>query len=409
LVKFDVTGRILARPLSLSIATRRVAALRTRRYAGGVRLALVHDWLTGRRGGERVLEQLALMYPDAELYTLIHARGTTFEAIERLAVHTSPVSRLPGAARHYRKLLPLLPWASEALRPAACDLVLSTSHAFAKGVHRPPGVPHLCYCFTPMRWVWDQADPYLGRGARRLLAAPLAAWLRRWDVRTSTPDRITRVVAISRGVAERVRRHWGRSADVIYPGVDTELFRPTGAAPEDWYLLVGGFVPYKREDVVLEAFARLRRPLLVVGDGPLRARLEAGAPPGVRFTGRVSDAELAGLYARCRALVYPQEEDFGITAVEAQAAGRPVIALGRGGATETVVPPEAEDGAPTGLWFERQTPDALAAAVERFEKLEARFEPAAIRAHAERFGNARFRAEIAAAVDETARADRPWP
>jgi glycosyltransferase involved in cell wall biosynthesis len=200
-----------------------------------------------------------------------------------------------------------------------------------------------------------------------------------------------------------VRRHWGRSADVIHPGVDTERFRPSGAAPEPWYLLVGGFVPYKREDLVLEAFRRLRRPLLVAGDGPLRARLEAAAPPDVRFLGRVSDAELAELYARCRALVYPQDEDFGIVALEAQAAGRPVIALGRGGATETVLPLGADAGGATGVFFDQQTPDALVAAVERFEKHEASFDPARIRRHAERFANARFKREIAAAVDETLR------
>jgi glycosyltransferase involved in cell wall biosynthesis len=403
LARFDVTGRILARHAALSIATQRVAARRTRGYAARVRVALVHDWLTGRRGGERVLEQLALLHPDADLYTLVHVPGASFEAIERLRIHPSPLSRLPGAARHYRKLLPLFPRAIESFRLEGYDLVLSTSHAFAKGARAAPGTPHLCYCFTPMRWVRDQADAYLGRGARRALAAPLAAWLRRWDARTSGPDRITRVIAISRGVAERVRRHWDRNADVIYPGVDTERFRPGGSPPEDWYLLVGGFVPYKREDLVLQAFAGLRRPLVVAGDGPLRARLQATAPPGVRFVGRVSDAELADLYARCRALLYPQDEDFGIAALEAQAAGRPVIAFGRGGASETVVPLADGAEAPTGVWFARQSPDALAEAVARFEKHEARFDPAAIRRHAERFSNARFRHEISAAIDETAR------
>jgi glycosyltransferase involved in cell wall biosynthesis len=368
-----------------------------------VRIALVHDWLTGRRGGERVLEQLALLYPDADLYTLVHVPGASFEAIERLRIHASALSRLRGAARHYRKLVPLMPRAIEAFRLDGYDLVLSTSHAFAKGVRPPHGTPHLCYCFTPMRWVRDQADAYLGRGARRALAAPLAAWLRRWDARSSGPERITRVIAISGGVAERVRRHWGRSADVIHPGVDTEQFRPGGSAPEPWYLLVGGFVPYKREDLVLDAFRRLRRPLVVAGDGPLRARLAAAAPAGVRFVGRVSDAELAELYARCRALVYPQDEDFGIVALEAQAAGRPVIALGRGGATETVLPLGADAGGATGVFFDQQTPDALVAAVERFEKHEASFDPARIRRHAERFANARFKREIAAAVDETLR------
>ena len=375
-----------------------------------VRVALVHDWLTGRRGGERVLEQLAVMHPEADLFTLVHAPGSSFDAIERLRIHASPLSRLPGAARHYRKLLPLMPRAIGRFRLEGYDLVVSTSHAFAKGVRVAPGTPHLCYCFTPIRYVWDQADAYLGRGLRRALAAPLVAYLRRWDVRTSAPDRVTRVVAISHGVAERVRRRWNRSAQVIHPGVDTERIRPRSAPPEDFYLLVGGFVPYKREEVALGAFARLDRPLWVAGDGPGRARLQAAAPAGVRFLGRVPDAELADLYARCRALVYPQDEDFGIVAVEAQAAGRPVIAFGRGGATETVVPLDDPRGrAPTGLWFEPQTPEALARAVLRFEKEEAAFDPGAIRRHAEGFSNARFRREMAAAIAATVAAQRPVP
>ncbi len=369
-----------------------------------MRVALVHDWLTGRRGGERVLEQLALLFPDADCYTLVHVPGSTFEAIERLRIHTSPLSDLPGARDHYRKLLPAMPWAIERFAPLDADLVVSTSHAVAKGIRTTPDTPHVCYCFTPMRYVWDQAEAYLGRGVRRALAAPLAAWLRRWDARTSTPDRVTRFVAISRCVADRIGRHYDREADVLYPGVDTERIRPSGAPPGDFHLLVGGFVPYKREDVAIEAFARMGRPLVVVGDGPTRARLEAGAPDHVRFTGRVSDAELADLYARCRALVYPQDEDFGIIAVEAQAAGRPVVAFARGGATETVVPlDDARGRAPTGVWFEEQTPQALAAAVELLEARPLAFDPDAIRTHAETFSNERFRREMGALLREVAR------
>ncbi len=367
-----------------------------------MRVALVHDWLTGRRGGERVLEQLAIMHPDADCYTLVHVPGSTFDAIERLHIHTSALSRIPGVERHYRKLLPLMPAAIERFRLEGYDLVVSTSHAVAKGVRVARGTPHVCYCFTPMRYVWDQADAYLGRGLRRAAAAPLAAWLRRWDARSSTPERVTRFIAISHGVADRIRRHYGRQADVLYPGVATERIAAAQGPPEDFYLLVGGFVPYKREDLALEAFRRLGRPLLVVGDGPTRAALEAAAPPNVRFAGRVSDAELESLFRRCRALVYPQDEDFGIIAVEAQAAGRPVLAYARGGATETVVPLEDENGRPpTGVWFDSQTPEALASAVETLERRYAEFDSVAIRRHAEGFSNERFRREMAAALAET--------
>jgi len=365
-----------------------------------LKVVLVHDWLTGMRGGERVLDELAGMFPDAELFTLIYVAGSASPRIEALRITASPLSRLPGAARHYRKLLPLFPAAIERLRLPACDLVLSTSHAVAKAARPPRGARHLAYCFTPMRYVWDQADAYLGRGVRRALSLPLAAWLRRFDRRTSGPERIQRVVAISHVVADRIRRAWGRDASVVYPPVAVERFAPRPEGPDDFYLLVGGFVPYKREDLALQAFAGLDRPLLVAGDGPLRRRLEAEAPANARFLGRVGDAELASLYARCRALVYPQEEDFGIVPLEAQASGRPVIALGRGGATETVIGLDDPAGrAPTGVFFATQTPGALADAVRRFEGAAARFDPAAIRAHAERFRGERFRAEMRAEIE----------
>jgi glycosyltransferase involved in cell wall biosynthesis len=353
------------------------------------------------RGGERVLEELVALYPDADLYTLIHVPGSTSERIEQLRIHASPLSRLPGAARHYRKLLPLFPWAIQRFRLEGYDLVLSTSHAVAKGVPTASGTCHVCYCFTPMRYIWDQADAYLGRGPLRIASAPLVAWLRRFDVRTSTPERVTRFLAISRTVADRIARRYGRSADVIYPPVDTQRIRPQGEGHDDFYLLVGGFVPYKREEVAIEAFRHLDAPLLVVGDGPGRVRLEAVASGNVRFLGRVSDARLAELYARCRALVYTSDEDFGIVAVEAQAAGRPVIALGRGGAAETVVPLGDPAMPPTGVWYEAPNAESLIEAVGRFESSEQRFDPAAIRKHAERFGAERFRREMAAAVAES--------
>lgn len=373
-----------------------------------MRVALVHDWVTGLRGGERVLDELAGLFPSAELFTLVHVPGATTPRIDALQLHTSPLQHWPGAARHYRALLPLLPFAVRQLRIDGFDLVISVHHALAKAARIAPGTKHLCYCLTPMRYAWDAADVYLGRGLRRAIATPLLAGLRRFDRRTASPAQVTRVVAISEFVRERVRRYWERDASVVHPPVDLETFRPDGRPPDDFYLLVAAFVPYKRIDLAIETFAALGRRLVVVGDGPLRATLARRAAPGVEVLGRVPEAELARLYARCRALVYTQEEDFGIAALEAQASGRPVIALGRGGALETVQPLEGPpDGAAraTGVFFGAQTREALAGAIARFEAAEPFFDAKWIRTHAERFSAARFRDEFLREVEATLRLD----
>jgi len=362
-----------------------------------VRVALVHDWLTGLRAGERVLDELAQIFPDADLHTLVYVPGSTTPRIDALRIHTSPLQRWSGSARHYRELLPLLPWAIRQLRLDGYDLVISVHHAMAKAARIAPGTPHLCYCLTPMRYAWDAVDVYLGRGLRRAAATPILAGLRRFDRRTAGPDQVTRVVAISDYVRERVRRHWNRDATIVYPPVDVETFRPDGRPPDDFYLLVGAFVPYKRTDLALAAFAKLGRRLVVVGDGPQRAALARDVPRNVELVGRIPEAELVRLYARCRALVYPQEEDFGIAALEAQACGRPVIAFQRGGAVETVLahagPPDTAARA-TGVGFAEQTPDALADAVLRFEAAEPWFDAKLVRSHAERFSAPRFRDEF---------------
>jgi glycosyltransferase involved in cell wall biosynthesis len=344
------------------------------------------------RGGERVLDELAGLYPQADLYTLFYAAGATTQRIDRLRVHTSALSRLPGVNRYYRLLLPLFPRAIERFRLKNYDLVISISHAVAKGVRVDPGTAHLCYCLTPMRYAWDQTEAYLGQGLRRAMSEPILAYLRRFDVRTSSPGRVTRFTGISKYVTGRIRRCYDRDANVVYPPVDLDRIHPNGRPPEDFFLLVGAFVPYKQEQIAIEAFRRHGARLVVVGDGPGRAALERRAPQNVEFTGRVCDEELADLYARCRALVYPSEEDFGIVPVEAQAAGRPVIAFGKGGVCESVVALDGEhrQGA-TGVFFDRQTPEALIEAVDRFMRLESEFEPSTIRSNAERFHASQFR------------------
>lgn len=372
-----------------------------------MRVALVHDWLTGYRGGERVLQHLAQRFPEADLYTLIHDRGSVPAEIESRRIFTSPLDRVPGRAHHYRKLLPLFPWAIRQFDLSGYDLVLSTSHAVAKSVRIPKGVTHLDYCFTPMRYVWDHVDTYLGHGVRRRLAGPMIRRLRRFDVETSGEESVTRFVAISTDVADRIRRHYGRIARVVPPPVDVDWIEVASAPAEDYYLLVGGFVPYKREDLAIDAFRRLNRRLVIAGDGPMRARLERGAPANVEFTGRVDEATLAELYRGCRALLHPQHEDFGLVAVEAQAAGRPVIGFAAGGILDTVrplrsdapwtpaSPPSSDSDAPsdpgaTGILFHEQTPLALCEAIEELEKNEQRFEPHALRRWAKRFSPARF-------------------
>jgi glycosyltransferase involved in cell wall biosynthesis len=364
-----------------------------------VRVALVHDWLTGMRGGERCLEVLCELFPDADLFTLLHAPGTVSAAIERRRIVTSFVQRLPAASRRYRFYLPLFPAAVAGFDLTPYDLVISSSHCAVKGARARRDALHLCYCFTPMRYVWDLYDDYFGARAPtavRLLMPPVAALLRRWDRRSSA--RVDRFVAISRHVAARIERCYGRRSDVIYPPVEVSRFR-LGEGPGEFYLVVSALTPYKRVDVAVEAANQLGARLLVVGSGPEEARLRALAGPTVELLGWRSDAEVAELYARCRALLFPPLEDFGIAPLEAMAAGRPVIAFGRGGALETIVPLDGGDEPPTGLFFDAQTPEALAAAIRRFEANAHRLEPKTLRARAERFDRPIFKDRIARYVD----------
>jgi len=361
-----------------------------------MRVALVHDWLLGRRGGETVLEALVRLFPDSEIFTLLHDPGSLPGPIESRPIHVSPLQRLPGVLRHYRTLLPLMPWAVGRLDVRGFDLVLSTSHCVAKGVAVPPGIPHLAYVFAPMRYMWDLFDEYFGPGRAswpvRLGARTARPWLQAWDRRTAALPGA--MLADSQHVARRIARAWGRTVEVVYPPVDVERFATgeLGTGAGGYFLWLGALAPYKRLDVALEAFRRLGAPLWVAGDGPDRTRLRDGLPPSVRWLGAVSDAELPALYRGARALVFPGEEDFGIVPLEALASGRPVLALGRGGALETVT-------TETGLFFPEPTPEALVEAVRRFDAFERGFRPQAARDRALQFGPDRFAAGIRAAVD----------
>ncbi len=371
-----------------------------------MRVALVHDWLTGMRGGERCLEVFCELFPEADLFTLLHVPGSVTPVIERRRIVTSFIQRLPEAERRYRHYLLLFPAAVRRFDLRGYHLILSSSHAVAKGVRVPAGARHVCYCFTPMRYVWDLYGDYFGRRAGllpRLLMPPVAAALRRWDRRTAAG--VDHFVAISRFIAERIRRAYGREADVIYPPVDVSRFR-IEESPGEFYLVVSALSPYKRVDLAVEAASRLGRRLVVVGTGPEEPRLRRLAGPGVEFLGWRDDGETADLYARCRGLIFPPLEDFGIAPLEAMASGRPVIAYGRGGALETVVAPGAS-GPPTGLFFERQRVEDVMDAMHRFESGAYRFEPKALRRHAEAFDRPIFKERVKERIGAYLEARRP--
>jgi glycosyltransferase involved in cell wall biosynthesis len=364
-----------------------------------VKVALVHDWLTGMRGGEKVLEVLCERYPDAELFTLLHVRGSVSPAIERLKIHTSVLQRLPGIRHYYRECLPLFPKLIERFDLDRFDLVLSSSHCVAKSVLVGPTAIHICYCHTPMRYAWDQFDAYFG--AARIGRAPSAIMRRvmgrlaRWDRDTS--DRAHRYVTNSQHVAGRIRRYYNREATVVYPPVDTEFFHPDSAVPGRYALVVSALVPYKRIDLAIDACRIAGVPLKIVGEGPDRGQLERRARDtknhDVEFLGRRGNNEVRDLYRRAAVVMLPGEEDFGIVPLEAQACGRPVVAYARGGALETVVADE------TGLLVDEAVPAAFADAVRR--AIDFPFDSAAIRRHAERFGRARFAREMETVVGET--------
>jgi glycosyltransferase involved in cell wall biosynthesis len=360
------------------------------------RVAVVHEWLTNPGGSEHVVLELLEMFPQAELYTSIYGPGPWPAPIAERDVHTSYLNRVPGAARHYQKLLPFVSRAYRSFDLSGYDLILSSNHACAKNVITPPGVLHVCYCHTPMRYAWEKRfleGEEIGTVGRLALPA-LLPLLRRQDRAGSTsPDLF---VANSRHVAERIERYYGRPSVIVNPPVDVERFLGLAHDPEDYLLVFGRVVPYKRVDIAVAACARLGRKLKVAGGGRALEGVRAQAPPGaeVEFLGKVSDAECDRLLSGARALLFPGEEDFGIVPVEAQAAGVPVIGYGVGGATETVL-----DGR-TGVLFDEQSPAGLAGAIERFDGLT--LDPDAARENARRFGRERFQAEMAEAIDGAA-------
>jgi glycosyltransferase involved in cell wall biosynthesis len=358
------------------------------------RVALVHDWLTGMRGGEKVLDAICELYPDAPLYTLVHVRGTVSTRIESRRIRTSIVQRLPRAGRLYRHYLPLYPTTVEWCDLDQYDLVISTSHCAVKSVVRPGRAVHVSYCHSPMRYAWDQFEEYFGPARvgvlQHQLLRPVIAAIARWDA--ATAGRVDGFVANSRYVAGRIRRYYNRGSTVVYPPVDTDFYRPSADARSSGsgFLVVSALVPYKRLDVAVEACQRLGAPLQIVGTGPERARLQALGHGNVEFLGWRSDDEIRELYRRSRAVLLPGVEDFGLVPVEAQACGCPVVAFGVGGVTETVVDGE------TGVLVEGRSVEAFADGLARVQRQT--FDSGTLHEHTRRFSRQRFLAEFQVAV-----------
>src|SRR5919197_48393 len=378
-----------------------------------MRVAIVHDWLLAMRGGEKCLEVFCELFPDADLYTLIYSPDRVSPTIRTMRVHPSWMNSLPGVKTYYRYCLPLFPKVVEAFPLAGYDLVLSSSHCVAKGVFAP-GALHIAYIHSPMRYIWDQYEAYFERpGSSWISKRGMSLWqsyLQQWDIRSS--ERVDCFIANSNNVAAKIKKLYGREATVIHPPVELERFYML-EKQQSYYLIVSALVPYKQIDLAIHAFNNLQLPLKIVGDGPLRKTLEKIAQPNVEFVGWVSDDILPRLYASCQALIFPGEEDFGIVPLEAQATGRPVIAYGRAGIVETVLPLDSHHNEPvpprtaTGIFFYEATADSVQEAIRYFQDNKHRFEPAAIRQHAARFSRDRFKTEMRDYID--ARMQRRTP
>lgn len=353
-----------------------------------MKISLLHHWLVSMRGGEKVLEQFCKLMPEAEIHTLVYNRDekAISDEIRKHEIYTTWIDSLPNSDQYYQKMLPLFPHAI-GNHSLDADFVLSSDAGMVKGMKIPENIPHVCYCHSPPRYLWDMQEEYLNNMGKvsRALFKKVTPRLRKFDLQSSR--RVTHFIANSLFVKERISRIYGRDADVIYPPVNLKSFKPS---PEykDYYLVVSALVPYKRVDVAIEAFNKLGKNLIVIGEGAEKDRLMKLANENISFKGGVSEEELRQYYAECKAFIFPGVEDFGITPLEAQASGRPVIAFGRGGALETVLDQK------TGLFFHEQTAESLTETVQNFEQMIDRFKWEECRKNAERFSEERFREEL---------------
>lgn len=373
---------------------------------GGLKIALVQDWLTGMRGGELVFEAIAELFPRADIFTLIHIPGSVSQKIESHRIYTSSLQKIPNPERFYRHFLPLMPTFARQFDLSDYDLILSSSHCWAKGVKKAPGAVHLSYLHAPMRYMWDHFDDYFGKGRAsypiRLAARAVRPYLQSWDYRVSQPDRVDGLIANSSFIAEQIQRIYGRKADVIFPFADLSRFSAP-RNPRDFYLMVGAFAPNKRVDIAIDAFKELKLPLWIVGSGQEEEKLRAlaGSESEIRFLGSKSNEEIAELLSHAKAFIFPGLEDFGITPIEAMAAGTPVIAYRAGGVLDTLT----EE---TALFFEEQTSEGLADAVLRFENgASSHIRDEASRLRAAHFTRERFQKEFLEVLGKTLGSKRP--
>ena len=362
-----------------------------------MKVAIAHEWFDTYAGSERVVEQVVNLYPDADLFSLVDFLTPEERFfIQNKSITSSFIQRLPGARKHFRQYLPLMPLAVEQFDLSSYDLIISSNHAVAKGVITRADQLHISYVHTPIRYAWDLQWQYLEqaglkRGVKSALTRFILHYMRLWDV--STANRVDRFVANSHFVAQRIWKTYRRHAEVIYPPVAVNKFR-CDRPRDDFYLTVSRFVPYKRVDLTIAAFNQLGLPLVVIGEGAERLKLQQNAESNIQFLGYQPDAVVIDHMERCKAFVFPAEEDFGITPVEAQAAGAPVIAFGRGGVTETVL------AGKTGLFFAAQTVQALVQAVQTFEQRSVRASAEAIRNHAEQFSVVNFRQTFLSFIEQ---------
>ena len=365
-----------------------------------VRVALVHDWLTGMRGGEKCLEVFCELFPDAPIFTLFHLKGSVSQSIERHKIVTSSLNSIPFFQNTYRYYLPLFPFAIRSFDLRGYDLIFSSSHCVAKGIRVPDGVCHLSYVHTPMRYIWGAHAQYFGRKTRfsfqEMGMAIFRKWLQRWDMESN--DHVHGFIANSLNVAKRINRHYGKESSVVHPPVDWHSFKVSDC-DEGFYLMVTAFAPYKRVDLAIQAANRLKISLKIIGKGQEDRSLRKLAGPTVEFLGWKSDESIRDFYRRCRAVLFPGEEDFGIVPLEAMANGKPVIAYGKGGVRETVIPINPSDsiddvGHPTGVFFYQHTVEALSEVIQLFEQRRSEFDPLLIRAHVASFDRANFKERI---------------